>query len=342
MPLYVDACRLVHVNGAKKHKWVTISTESKMLGLAGEYSRFDLAHGVSREHARIMTPDNFSSIWVEDQKSRKGTYLCIGGSGKPAETFPVFPDVCLRLSKSNFYFFKPPQIQKKAAVVESSSEEEDDDDDDDDESAAGLAGIVEIESDSDEEQEEDDDESEEDVHYVSPPAKRARSSGGVTVAQLKDQCRARGLKVGGTKAELVARLANPSYTDRSDYRAPSGPRALKPDAKSKYYVNGVRVSKSQYDQASGASVSVSSGYVNYGGAGYGGGYGGTGYDAQAQIRAAQQQARAQQQQVRAQIRAQQQQVRAQQQQQRAALQQARAMQRQANAMARRARRGLPW
>ena len=37
MPLYVDACRLVHVNGAKKHKWVTISTESKMLGLAGEY-----------------------------------------------------------------------------------------------------------------------------------------------------------------------------------------------------------------------------------------------------------------------------------------------------------------
>jgi len=82
MPLYVDACRLVHVNGAKKHKWVTISTESKMLGLAGEYSRFDLAHGVSREHARIMTPDNFSSIWVEDQKSRKGTYLCIGGVGQ--------------------------------------------------------------------------------------------------------------------------------------------------------------------------------------------------------------------------------------------------------------------
>ena len=37
---------------------------------------------------------------------------------------------------------------------------------------------------------------------------------GVTVAQLKDRCRARGLKVGGTKAALRSRLMRPSAEDR--------------------------------------------------------------------------------------------------------------------------------
>ena len=48
----------------------------------------------------------------------------------------------------------------------------------------------------------DDEESEEEdeVVFVTPPRKKRRSTPapGVTVAQLKDRCRARGLKVGGT------------------------------------------------------------------------------------------------------------------------------------------------
>ena len=43
---------------------------------------------------------------------------------------------------------------------------------------------------------------------------------GVRVAQLKDRCRARGLKVGGTKSELLSRLMSPSAEDRAGYRAP--------------------------------------------------------------------------------------------------------------------------
>ena len=88
----------------------------------------------------ILTPDKFQSIWIEDQKSRKGTYMAIGGSKKTCETFPVYPDICLRLSKSNFYFFKPPEIKKHHAG--------DDDDDDDDE-------------DGDEDEDEDEEEEEE-------------------------------------------------------------------------------------------------------------------------------------------------------------------------------------
>ena len=69
------------------------------------------------------------------------------------------------------------------------------------------------ESEDDEEEDEDDDESEEDeVVFVTPPPRKKRRSTpapGVTVAQLKDRCRARGLKVGGTKSELLARLMSP-------------------------------------------------------------------------------------------------------------------------------------
>ena len=82
---------------------------------------------MSREHCTVRSPDKHRSLWVEDRLSRKGTYVCIGGAGKACETFPVFPDVCLRLSKSNFYFAAPPERGRE----ESSSEEEDDDEDDD-------------------------------------------------------------------------------------------------------------------------------------------------------------------------------------------------------------------
>jgi len=37
--------------------------------------------------------------------------------------------------------------------------------------------------------------------------------------QLKDHCRARGLKVGGTKSELLARLSNPTEEDRAGHRS---------------------------------------------------------------------------------------------------------------------------
>ena len=98
----------------------------------------------------------------------------------------------------------------------------------------------------------DDEESEEEdeVVYVTPPRKKRRSTPapGVTVAQLKDRCRARGLKVGGTKAELLSRLMSPSAEDRAGYRAP---RPLKANARTQYFVDGRRVSKSQFDRSQG-------------------------------------------------------------------------------------------
>jgi hypothetical protein len=98
---------------------------------------------------------------------------------------------------------------------------------------------------------EDDDEEEEEVVFVTPPPRKKRRSTpapGVTVAQLKDRCRARGLKVGGTKSELLARLSNPSAEDRAGYRAP---RPLKANARTQYFVDGRRVSKSQFDRSQG-------------------------------------------------------------------------------------------
>ena len=95
----------------------------------------------------------------------------------------------------------------------------------------------------------DDEESEEEdeVVFVTPPRKKRRSTPapGVTVAQLKDRCRARGLKVGGTKSELLARLSNPSAEDRAGYRP------LKANARTQYFVDGRRVSKSQFDRSQG-------------------------------------------------------------------------------------------
>ena len=99
-----------------------------------------------------------------------------------------------------------------------------------------------------------DDESEDDeedaVVFVTPPRKKRRSTPapGVTVAQLKDRCRARGLKVGGTKSELLARLSHPSAEDQAGYRAP---RPLKANARTQYFVDGRRVSKSQFDRSQG-------------------------------------------------------------------------------------------
>ena len=108
------------------------------------------------------------------------------------------------------------------------------------------------ESEDDEEEDEDDDESEEDeVVFVTPPPRKKRRSTpapGVTVAQLKDRCRARGLKVGGTKSELLARLMSPSAEDQAGYRAP---RPLKANARTQYFVDGRRVSKSQFDRSQG-------------------------------------------------------------------------------------------
>ena len=93
----------------------------------------------------------------------------------------------------------------------------------------------------------EDSEEEEAVVFVTPPRKKRRSTPapGVTVAQLKDRCRARGLKVGGTKAELLARLSNPSAEDRAGYRP------LKANARTQYFVDGRRVSKSQFDRSQG-------------------------------------------------------------------------------------------
>ena len=99
----------------------------------------------------------------------------------------------------------------------------------------------------------DDEESEEEdeVVFVTPPRKKRHPTPapGVTVAQLKDRCRARGLKVGGTKAELLSRLMSPSAEDRAGYRAP---RPLKANARTQYFVDGRRrVSKSQFDRSQG-------------------------------------------------------------------------------------------
>ena len=98
---------------------------------------------------------------------------------------------------------------------------------------------------------EDSEEEEEEVVFVTPPPRKKRRSTpapGVTVAQLKDRCRARGLKVGGTKSELLARLMSPSAEDQAGYRAP---RPLKANARTQYFVDGRRVSKSQFDRSQG-------------------------------------------------------------------------------------------
>ena len=98
--------------------------------------------------------------------------------------------------------------------------------------------------------EDSEEEEEDEVVFVTPPRKKRRSTPapGVTVAQLKDRCRARGLKVGGTKSELLARLSHPSAEDQAGYRAP---RPLKANARTQYFVDGRRVSKSQFDRSQG-------------------------------------------------------------------------------------------
>ena len=104
---------------------------------------------------------------------------------------------------------------------------------------------------SDDENSEEEEEEEEEVVFVTPPPRKKRRSTpapGVTVAQLKDRCRARGLKVGGTKAELLSRLMSPSAEDRAGSRAP---RPLKANARTQYFVDGRRVSKSQFDRSQG-------------------------------------------------------------------------------------------
>jgi hypothetical protein len=127
MPLKVKAHDLVHETGSRKGTTIPVRGEARTLGLKADYRHFEKDCGVSREHCTVRSPDKHRSLWVEDRLSRKGTYVSIGGAGKACETFPVFPDVCLRLSKSNFYFAAPPERGRE----ESSSEEEDDDDDDD-------------------------------------------------------------------------------------------------------------------------------------------------------------------------------------------------------------------
>ena len=52
-------------------------------------------------------------------------------------------------------------------------------------------------------------------------------------------------KVGGTKSELLARLSHPSAEDRAGYRP------LKANARTQYFVDGRRVSKSQFDRSQG-------------------------------------------------------------------------------------------
>ena len=96
----------------------------------------------------------------------------------------------------------------------------------------------------------DDEDEEDEVVYVTPPRKKRRSTPapGVTVAQLKDRCRARGLMVGGTKAERLSRRMSPAAEDRAGYRAP---RPLKANARTQYFVDGRRVSKSQFDRSQG-------------------------------------------------------------------------------------------
>ena len=127
MPLKVQAHDLVHETGTRKGAAIPVRGEARTLGLKADYRHFEKDCGVSREHCTVRSPDKHGSLWVEDRLSRKGTYVCIGGAGKQCETFPVFPDVCLRLSKSNFYFAAPPERGRE----ESSSEEESDEDDDD-------------------------------------------------------------------------------------------------------------------------------------------------------------------------------------------------------------------
>jgi len=58
--------------------------------------------------------------------------MAIGGSKKTCETFPLYPDVCMRMSKSNFYFFKPPEIKKHHHHGGGDDDDSDDDDEGDD------------------------------------------------------------------------------------------------------------------------------------------------------------------------------------------------------------------
>ena len=89
---------------------------------------------------------------MEDQKSRKGTYVCIGGSKRTPESFPCYPDVCLRLSKSNFYFFKPPEIKKHHHHGGDDDDEDDDDEDEDEDDEEESLSDHEAELDQDEEE----------------------------------------------------------------------------------------------------------------------------------------------------------------------------------------------
>ena len=130
MKLSAAAHELVHQNGAREGAAIAIKGAARTLGLQGDYRKFGRDHGVSREHCSLRTPDVHTSLWVEDRHSRKGTYVSIGGAGKTPETFPVFPDVYLRLSKSNFYFAAPPERH------DASSEEEEDESEEDDESSS--------------------------------------------------------------------------------------------------------------------------------------------------------------------------------------------------------------
>ena len=90
---YINAVALVHLNGRTTGRWWSHAKETCHVGISGEadYRNFDQSHGVSRKHCMLVTEDDFTSVWVKDERSRKGTYVCIGGSGREVrESQPVY------------------------------------------------------------------------------------------------------------------------------------------------------------------------------------------------------------------------------------------------------------
>ena len=77
--------------------------------------RFEKALEVSRAQAILFTEDAFNHFWLQDDESKKGTWVCIGSTEVPAQTFPLLTktNMCLKVGSTTFYIEEPPKVRRR-------------------------------------------------------------------------------------------------------------------------------------------------------------------------------------------------------------------------------------
>ena len=88
--------------------------------------RFEKALEVSRAQAILFTEDAFNHFWLQDDESKKGTWVCIGSTEVPAQTFPLLTktNMCLKVGSTTFYIEEPPKVRRRRCLLARARERE--------------------------------------------------------------------------------------------------------------------------------------------------------------------------------------------------------------------------